>query len=96
MNQLPPIENLRCFVAVAEELDFRKAAAHLKITESALSTRMQKLEDLLGAQLCARGSSTETRLTPAGRVLLADARALLQSIGKMVDTARGLAAAGAR
>ena len=93
MSQLPPIElrYLRYFVAVAEELNFRKAAARLHVTASALSMQIKKLEDLLEVQLCVRSTSIKMHLTPAGSMLLKEARDLLLYTEKLVDTIRDTA-----
>ncbi|WP_435750419.1 LysR family transcriptional regulator [Thauera sp. AutoDN2] len=64
---------LRCFVAVAEELHFTRAAARLHIEQSPLSRTIRKLESDVGASLFERGGRG-THLTWAGQVLLRDAR----------------------
>ena len=68
---------LRCFVAVAEELHFRRAAARLNMTQPPLSRQIQLLEQELGFPLLLR-SSRAVRLTPAGAVFLDQARNLLR------------------
>ena len=63
------IRHLRCFLAVAEELHFARAAARLNMEQSPLSRTIRELEDNLGMQLFVR-TSRSTRLTLAGRRLL--------------------------
>jgi DNA-binding transcriptional LysR family regulator len=81
---------LRCFVAVAEELHFSRAADHLFIPQPWLSRTVRQLERQTGAPLFVR-STRSVRLTPAGRQLLPAARDLLQAleaVGRVVS-ARG-------
>ena len=66
------ITQLRRFVAVAEELHFPRAAASLGIPLAALYSSIEKLEEEVGHPLVIRGG--DTRLTPAGILLLAEAR----------------------
>ncbi|MCX5384819.1 LysR family transcriptional regulator [Streptomyces sp. NBC_00083] len=67
---------LRCFVAVAEEGHFGRAAARLHLAQPPLSRRIRDLEADLGCRLLER-MPTGARLTAAGEVLLAEARDLL-------------------
>ena len=67
------LRHLRCFVAVAEELHFTRAAVRLHIEQSPLSRTIRELESDLGATLFER-NRRGTQLTWAGQVLLEDAR----------------------
>ncbi|MCF3103218.1 LysR family transcriptional regulator [Streptomyces roseoverticillatus] len=79
---------LRCFVAVAEEGHFGRAAARLYIAQPPLSRRIRKLEADLGCRLFDR-IPTGARLTPAGEVLLAEARDLLERAERARERVRG-------
>jgi DNA-binding transcriptional LysR family regulator len=67
---------VRCFVAAATELNFRRAAARLNMTQPPLSRQIQLLEDNLGVKLFERIGRT-IKLTAEGNVFLADAMRLL-------------------
>ncbi len=77
----PPIESrpLRYFVAVAEELNFARAAERLGIASPALSRAIAQLETQLGVRLFER-STRHVALTDAGAVLLDQARPALDSL----------------
>lgn len=84
------LSQLRCFVALAEELHFGRAAARLNMTQPPLSRQLQQLEHALGVSLVER-SSRFVRLTAAGRTFLGDARAILRSSEEAVVTVRKVA-----
>lgn len=68
---------LRYFVAVAEELHFGRAASRLHMSQPPLSRAIKQLEADVGAALLRRSAAGVT-LTPAGAVLLREARGLLE------------------
>src|SRR5439155_16006249 len=70
------LNQLRCFVAAAEELHFGRAAQRLDMLPSALGRHIRLLEDDLGTRLMTR-TTRSVALTDDGAVLLKEARALL-------------------
>ena len=76
---LPAVDSLRCFVAAAEHLSFRRAAAEVALTPAALSQRIKQLEEQLECQLFER-TSRHVALTSAGQALLERARPALAAI----------------
>jgi DNA-binding transcriptional LysR family regulator len=81
------LEQVRGFVAVADELHFGRAAAKLKMTQPPLSRQIQKLERAVGAQLLERDNRRVT-LTAAGQVFLVEARRLLALVEAAPELAR--------
>jgi len=86
------LRKLRYFVAVAEELNFRRAAARLHIAQPVLSRQIRALETELHAVLLDR-TQQSVELTKAGRQLLDDAGPLLTRADavrrRVAVTARG-------
>lgn len=74
------LRQLRYFVALAEELNFGRAAEKLHISQPPLTRQIQQLESDVGARLFTR-SSRGVELTQAGIALLDDARRILDQIG---------------
>jgi DNA-binding transcriptional LysR family regulator len=73
------LKQLKCFVAVAEDLHFGHAAHRMNILPSALGRQIKLLEEDLGTRLLVR-STRHVALTPAGVVLRRDARSILEQV----------------
>lgn len=80
------LTSLRLFVATAELGGISKASERMALAPAAASRRIQELEQQLGLPLFERRSSGMV-LTDAGRTLLAHARAILHTAGRMQDDA---------
>ncbi|MCS0630351.1 LysR family transcriptional regulator [Telluria mixta] len=81
------ISQLRCFVAVAEELHFSRAAERLNMTQPPLSRQIRLLEHHVGAQLLERNSRT-VRLTAAGKAFFPEAARILRIAEEAMFAAR--------
>jgi DNA-binding transcriptional LysR family regulator len=86
------LRHLRSFVAVAEELSFRRAAERLHLSQPPLSRQIKALEEELGVRLLERDRGSRVSLTDAGKSFLADARLALST----ATAARGRAQNAAR
>lgn len=80
------LDQLQCFVTVAEHLHFGRAADELNMTQPPLSRQIQKLEKDVGTPLLHR-NNRKVELTPAGSTFLHQARTILNS----AENARKLA-----
>lgn len=87
------LRHLRYFVAVAEALNFSRAAARLHVTQPALSRQIRDLEEELGCRLLRRGANARTELTSEGRHFFEGAQQVIAAADKLAATVR---AQGAR
>jgi DNA-binding transcriptional LysR family regulator len=81
------LRHLRYFVAVAEELSFRRAADRLNVSHPALSQQIQDLEDELGFKLFDR-NSRQVELTEVGRVFPGGTQRAIQAAKQAVTLAQ--------
>ena len=90
---MPDLRQLRAFVAVAEELNFTRAAERLHMAQQAVSKSVRQLESELGVELLER-TTREVRLTEAGAALLDSGRHALTvtdaAFARARDVGRGL------
>ncbi|MSP81937.1 MAG: LysR family transcriptional regulator [Alphaproteobacteria bacterium] len=84
------LRQLRYFVAAAEAGGATAAAAAVRIAQPSISAAIAQLEAELGVQLFVRRHAQGLALTPAGRRLLASAKALLAHADELRQTAQGL------
>jgi DNA-binding transcriptional LysR family regulator len=86
------LRHLRYFVAVAEALNFTKAAAKLHLAQPSLTRQIHNLEEEIGVRLLNR-SKSQVALTEEGRSFLADARRILalatESVAMVQRLSRG-------
>ncbi len=90
MQRLPSLDTLRAFEAAARHSSFTKAAAELRVTQSALSQRVAALEDELGYKLFLR-QGRKLALTPRGEAI---AGAVARALGEIARAFHGIADGG--
>ena len=78
------LRQLRYFLAVAEELNFTRAAEQLHLAQQALSASVKRLEDQLGVALFVR-NTRKVELTSAGEVLVDGARAVIAAASDALE-----------
>ncbi len=71
--------HIRYFIAVAEELHFRRAGERLHVAQPVLSRAVRRVEDSLGIKLLRR-TSRQVDLTAAGQVFLEDCRLAIEAL----------------
>lgn len=79
------LHQLRCFIAVAEELNFGRAAARLNMTQPPLSRQIQLLEKSLGGTLFDR-NNRHVQLTHMGEHLLKESRLILKLADRLASS----------
>lgn len=84
------LRHLRCFLAVAEELHFARAAEKLHMEQSPLSRAIKELEEDLGVVLFAR-TTRSTRLTRAGALFLEHVHRVFAALQQARDSAQAAA-----
>ena len=83
------LDGIEAFLSVAKHRNFRRAAAELGVTPSAISETVRTLETRIGAALFAR-TTRSVGLTEAGERFLARAKPAFEELVAAGDTARGL------
>lgn len=90
MAALPSLRQLRYLVALADSLNFTRAAEACFVSQSTLSAGLKELESVLTLQLVERDRQS-VAFTPAGHMVLERARALLASAEDLAELARSAA-----
>jgi LysR family hca operon transcriptional activator len=83
------MKQLKYFIAVAEALNFRRAAEHLCMTQPPLSQKIRQLEDELGTPLLLR-NTRQVSLTPAGEYFLHKAQHIIQQMHQVSQEVRDI------
>ncbi len=87
MHERPTIRQLEYLVALAETLNFRRAAENCFVSQPALSAQIQKLEQMLGVKLFER-DPRRVLPTEIGTALAADARRVLEACDGLLERAQ--------
>lgn len=83
------IENLRCFLILADELSFTKAAKKAHVTQATMSRKINTIESELGIQLLSRDHHS-VALTPIGRELSSLIRPILENYDSAISRVQNL------
>jgi DNA-binding transcriptional LysR family regulator len=81
------LRQFRQFIAVAEELNFHRAAERLHMSQPPLTQALQRMEEELGVQLFER-SNRSVRLTQAGKIFLDEAQRTIAQAERAITTVR--------
>jgi DNA-binding transcriptional LysR family regulator len=84
---LPSLDSLRCFIAAADQLNFRAAAKSVALSPGALSQRIRQLESQLDVTLFER-TTRRVSLSPAGQALVPAARRTLEEARRCLEAVR--------
>ena len=90
MDAAMELRHLRYFLAVAEALNFTKAAGQLRLAQPALGRQIRDLEDEIGVDLLKR-SPRGVMLMAEGKLFLEEARDLLRRADESIKKTRALA-----
>lgn len=85
---MPTLRQFRYLVAVADQLNFRRAAEICHVSQPTLSEQIRELEQRLKVQLIERGRQRVV-FTPIGREIVDKARGVLRDVQDIVDLAEG-------
>ena len=81
------LSSLRCLLALADELNFTRAASRCSISQQSLSATIARAESEIGVRLFDR-TTHRVALTPAGRALVAGARSAVDTLDAAIAAAR--------
>jgi DNA-binding transcriptional LysR family regulator len=84
------LRHLRYFVVVAEELNLRRAADRLEITQPAVTKQVARLDEQMGVSLFARARHRLAGLTSAGTEFLTEARHILEQVEDAIRRVQSL------
>ncbi len=84
-RRLPSVNALKCFEVVAAQMSIRKAAAALRVSESAVSRQVRILEQQLSITLFHRGHNG-LEITPEGRILASSTKDAFDQIARTIES----------
>lgn len=87
LGRIPSVENLQCFLAAAEHLNFRRGAESVALTPAAFGQRIKQLEEELGVELFHR-TTRVVELTPEGHRMLPAAREAVAQVAHCAEIVR--------